>query len=334
MLFQPKILLVLLFSLLALFALFLYIRPLGFFCHDGQDVLHSEVKEVRIRQSLSQHVYHLAGDIGERHHENPGSIPRTIDYILSAFTRYGYSPKIEFFSSQAYQNVYAEITGIKHPEEIILIGAHYDTVWLSPGADDNASGVAVLLELANLLAGKTFDRTIRFIAFANEEQPYSEGPNMGSLVHARRARGGDEDIIAMYSLEMVGYYSSEPKSQRYPSQIAWLYPDKGNFIGFISNLSSVGLLFQSLRHFRCHSGFPVEGLSIPETWVPDIRRSDHASFWDLGYQAIMITDTSFYRNTRYHTLEDTPDTLDYLSMAKLTLGLSSMLSDLALMKSD
>ncbi len=310
--------------------LLLFYLKFPFFRSSGDiEKISLAIDEKLIRQSLEQHVYYLAEEIGERHYENPGAIENTIDYIFARFSESGYSPRRELFGGRPYQNLVVELRGSVYPEEIIVVGAHYDTVWLSPGADDNASGVAVLIEMARLLSGKKLARTVRLIAFGNEEHPYAETPDMGSIVHAGSARARDENIIAMYSLEMVGFYSDKPGSQNYPALIKWFYPDTANFIGFIGNISSGILLARSLARFRCYTDFPAEGLWISEKIVPDIRRSDHASFWDQGYPALLITDTSLYRNSNYHTVGDTVDTLNYAKMARLVSGLSLMIFDLA-----
>ena len=282
-----------------------------------------------LTQRLHRHVWFLSETIGERHSERPGSLERAAQYIEQEFLTCGLHPSRQALGKQPFHNVIAQITGATRPDEIILVGAHYDTVWLSPGADDNASGVAALLELACGLAPGRHDRTIRFVAFANEEQPFAETEDMGSVIYVRELRARQENVIAMFSLEMLGYYSDEPHSQNYPAPLQWFYPDTASFIAFVSNLPSSLLLFRSLRSFRRHTGFHAEGLVMLESLIPDIRRSDHASFWDAGYPALMVTDTSFYRNKNYHMLGDVARTLDYENMAAVVTGLSGMLAALA-----
>ena len=282
-----------------------------------------------LEEKLYRHVQVLAEEIGERHVENPGSLQKAADYIEAEFSRAGLRPQRQVYD-QDYRNIVAEIRGNDSPDEIILIGAHYDTVWLSPGADDNASGVAVLLELARMLASHRFEKSLRFVAFTNEEQPFAETVAMGSRVYAGRSRQQGENIIAMYSLEMLGFYTDEPGSQRYPLPfLGWFYPDTASFIAFVANIPSGLLLGRSLRALRQHSDFPVQGLMVPERLVPDIRRSDHASFWDAGYAALMITDTANYRNINYHTVGDVPRTLDYPRMADLAGSLGLMFAVMA-----
>jgi Zn-dependent M28 family amino/carboxypeptidase len=208
----------------------------------------------------------------------------------------------------------------------VVVGAHYDTVPGSPGADDNASAVAALIELAGMLRGEPLP--IRFVAFANEEEPHFMGPDMGSWVSAKRSRDRGENISAMLSLEMLGYYRDEPGSQRYPAPLGLFYPSRANYIAFVGDLGAFGLVRRSVAAFRKHSSFPSQWLAGPAS-IPGITRSDHWSFRTLGFPAIMVTDTAYNRNPHYHKASDTPDTLDYGRMAQVTLGLAAMLKDLA-----
>jgi Zn-dependent M28 family amino/carboxypeptidase len=202
----------------------------------------------------------------------------------------------------------------------IVVGAHYDTVPGSPGADDNASGVSVLLELARMLPRNG----IRFVAFANEEAPYFLGPEMGSYVYARDRGAG---VKAMFSLEMLGYYRDAPGSQTYPAPLGLFYPDRGDFIAFVGDLGALGLVRRSIKLFRRNARFPSEGLAAP-SMIPGVSWSDHWSFRKHGYPAVMVTDTAFYRYPHYHLPSDTPEKLDYERMARVTVGLAAMLKDL------
>jgi Zn-dependent M28 family amino/carboxypeptidase len=204
----------------------------------------------------------------------------------------------------------------------VVIGAHYDSVPGSPGADDNASGVAVLIELARM------GLPARFIAFANEEMPYFETDEMGSQVWAREAARRGERIRAMLSLEMLGYYRDLPRTQHYPAPFGWLYPDRANFIGFVGDLGARHLVRRAIAAFRRHARFPAEGIAAP-AFVPGITWSDHWSFRRHGYPAIMVTDTAFNRYPHYHRASDTPEKLDYLRMARVTLGLAAVIKELA-----
>jgi Zn-dependent M28 family amino/carboxypeptidase len=204
----------------------------------------------------------------------------------------------------------------------IVVGAHYDTVPGSPGADDNASGVAVLIELARMKL------PVRFIAFANEEMPYFQSGEMGSYAAARRARERGEEVRAMFSLEMLGYFADQPGSQQYPAPLARLYPDRADFIAFVGDLGAARLVRKAIAVFRRHARIASEGVAAPSA-IPGVSWSDHWSFRSLGYPALMVTDTAFYRYPHYHLPSDTPEKLDYERMARVTLGLAAMLKELA-----
>jgi hypothetical protein len=208
----------------------------------------------------------------------------------------------------------------------IVVGAHYDTVPGSPGADDNASAVAVLIELQKLLAPER--PPIAFVAFVNEELPYSYTLESGSFRCARRAKERGEPVRAMFSLEMLGYFSDAPGSQRYPWPLSLVYPDRANFVAFVGDLGARALVRKAIALFRKGSRFPSEGVAAPAA-LPGIRASDHWSFRMHGFPAIMVTDTAYNRNPNYHRASDTPDTLDYDRMARVALGLASMLRELS-----
>lgn len=233
---------------------------------------------------------------------------------------------------QEVANVIVERPGTGRNKEVVILGAHYDTVDTTPGADDNASAVAVLIEVARLLRERTFDRTLRFVAFACEEPPHSYTDTMGSAVYARRCRLQNERIVGMLCLEMVGYYSSKPHSQRFPEEIPRLFrpmfPRRGNFLAAVGNLGSLRLLWMFRRGFKRAVRFPLFSIALPEA-VHSIRLSDNSSFWDQRYPALMLTDTSFLRNPNYHQPSDTPETLDYRSMTDVTSGIAGGLARLA-----
>jgi hypothetical protein len=210
----------------------------------------------------------------------------------------------------------------------VLVGAHYDSVVDSPGADDNASGVASMLELARLFAVRQPDRTVRFVAFANEEPPYFWTEDMGSLRYARMAKQRGDSIVAMLSLESLGFYSDAPRSQRYPLFLAWFYPDRGNFIAVVGNVGSRRLVHRVLASFRSHTQFPSEGSAAPKQ-IPGIGWSDQWSFWKEGYQGVMITGTAPNRNANYHTELDIPRTLDFGRLARVVHGVSRVVDELS-----
>ncbi|OGV68914.1 MAG: hypothetical protein A2283_16705 [Lentisphaerae bacterium RIFOXYA12_FULL_48_11] len=280
-------------------------------------------EEIILRDNFKSHVCMLAEKIGPRSVSSLNQLNASVNYIKEQFTTFGYTVTEQRFQARDIEvcNIIAEIRPVNAPEEIIVVGAHYDSVAGMPGANDNASGVAALLELARMMKKSPPPRKrIRFVAFVNEEPPFFLTEKMGSFVHAREARDNGEKITAMYALETVGYYSDAEKSQHYPPVFSLFYPDKGNFIGFIGNLRSRHLVRQSINTFRKTTSFPSEGVAT-FGWIPGIFWSDHWSFWKHGYPAIMITDTAPFRYQFYHTDKDTPDKLDYERMARVVNGL-------------
>ena len=287
-------------------------------------------EEQLIHDNLKRHVEMLAQQIGERNVWHAEALASAASYIHHTLENLGYPVRVQLFDSQGLtvQNLEIELPGAAAAEEIVVVGAHYDTVAGGPGANDNASGVAALLEIARLLVGKTHARTLRLVAFVNEEQPFSESEEMGSRVYAERSQQRGEQIKAMISLETIGHYSDQPASQHYPFPFSYFYPDTGNFIGFVGNLSSWRLVRQAVGAFRASTAFPSEGVAAPG-WITGVGWSDHASFWKAGYPAIMITDTAFFRYQHYHEATDTPEKLDYLSLSRVTRGLVDVAAELA-----
>lgn len=283
----------------------------------------------QIEQQLRQHVDRLAGLIGPRTLKNPKMIEATIGYIESQWSGMGYETSRECFDALGDQatNLIVDRTGATRAEEIVLLGAHYDTVFTTPGADDNASAVAVLLEVGRLLQQYQGTRTIRYVAFACEEPPYFNLDSMGSQYHAHQSRLRGDKIRGMLCLEMVGYYSDRDFSQSLPPGIPkWLkrfFPHRGNFLAAVGNMASWKLCWNFRRGFKRGTGtMPLFSICLPGK-INEIRLSDNRSFWDQGYPALMLTDTSFLRNPNYHQATDTPDTLDYQRMAEVTLGVAS-----------
>jgi Zn-dependent M28 family amino/carboxypeptidase len=283
-----------------------------------------------LEDRLRRHIGVLAGAIGERHVQLPAALRAAADYIRSEFAALGYS-----VASQPYQthgmrceNLEVVVAGESPGLEILIVGAHYDTVPGSPGANDNASGVAGLIEIAGALRSKRLARTVKLIAFVNEEPPFFYFGEMGSKVYAEAARRRGDDIHMMLSLEMLGCYSDVRGSQAYPPFLRWIYPDRGNFIGFVSNLRSRPALHELVRAFRANSDFPSEYLISP-TFVPGVAWSDQLSFWRVGYRAVMVTDTAFYRYAHYHRATDIPDRIQYPQMARVIEGLAKAIASLA-----
>ncbi len=211
---------------------------------------------------------------------------------------------------------------------IVLLGAHYDSAHHSPGANDNASSCAAILEIARRLAGRQGERTLRLVFFATEEPPFFGSEVMGSQVYARASRAAGEEIEAMFALDSLAFYSDEPGSQRYPALLRPFFPKRGDFLAFASNLGSRRLLRRTIASFREAAAFPTEGLAAP-AWVSGIGWSDHASFWQQGYPAVLVTDTALFRDPAYHRSKDTAERLDYLRLARVTEGLIRVLEEAA-----
>ena len=287
-------------------------------------------KQQLIHDNLKRHVAELAGRIGERNVWRPEALASAAGYIRKTLEDAGYAVSVQPFTSHGLtvNNLEAVLPGHIAADEIIVAGAHYDSVVGTPGANDNASGVAALLELARLLAGTALPRTVRFVAFAIEEAPFFYGDEMGSNLYAARAREQGERIEAMLSLETIGYYTDQPASQRYPFPFNFFYPDTGNFIGFVGNLSSWRLVRRAIGAFRASTAFPSEGVAAP-SGMKGVHWSDHWSFWQAGYPAIMVTDTALFRYPHYHAATDTPEKLDYTGLARVTGGLAEVITALA-----
>lgn len=279
---------------------------------------------------LKNHVHTLAYKIGPRNVWQPPSMDQTVAYLTEELESYGYRVSMQEFVARGKTaaNIEVEIAGNKIPEEIVVIGAHYDTVEGCPGANDNGSGVAALLELARLLVDSKPSRTIRLVAFANEEPPFFFSRHMGSYHYAQRCKTRKEVIIAMAALETIGFYNDEPDSQHYPFPFSFFYPDTANFIGFVSNIRSGPLVRRTIGAFRKHGRFPSEGIAAPG-FITGVCWSDHWAFWKAGYPAIMITDTAFFRYNAYHTPFDSHDKLDYGRMARVVSGLVPTILHLA-----
>ena len=283
----------------------------------------SDTNEQRVsREFLEAHVGELAGTIGERNVFNPRALEAAAEYIERSWQQQGYDVKKQTYVAHGVESANLEVSrpGTLWPEEILLIGAHYDSVAGSPGADDNASGVAALLELSRLFATIEPEITVRFVAFVNEEPPFFYWGEMGSKVYAREARARVDRIRLMVSIESVGYYSDRAGSQRYPPLFRFFFPDQGNFLAFVSNFGSRRWLRRAVEAFEASSDLPTESVAMFAS-VPGIGWSDHLSFWKEGYPALMVTDTALYRTPYYHTADDTPDKLDYASLTRATEGL-------------
>ncbi len=272
---------------------------------------------------LAEIIGTLAGTIGERNATRPRAYADAAAFIEQSL------PSASRHTFDSGVNIECQIRG---NDEIIIVGAHYDTVPGSPGADDNGSGVAAMITIAKHFAagvgGAPPRRTIRFVAFANEEPPFFATPQMGSLRYAERCRERNERVVAMFSLETIGYFSDAPSSQQYPSMLHLIYPSSANFIAFVSNLKSRALLRQSVREFRKVSDVPAESGALPE-FIAGVSWSDQWAFWQCGYPAVMVTDTALFRNPHYHTATDRPQTLDYHRLTRVVDGLTGVVRELA-----
>ncbi len=280
--------------------------------------------------ALKYHVRRLAGEIGERNVFRPRALAAAASYIEVVWREQGYAVRRQTYDVMGATCANLEVVrpGRAPAGGILVVGAHYDSVQGSPGANDNASGVAVLLELSRVFATAAPAMTVRLVAFVNEEPPFFMGPQQGSMVYAAAARRAGDDIRLMVSLETVGYYSDAAGSQHYPPGFGWFYPDRGNFLGFVANLRSRGVMRRAARAFRAVSDFPLEHVATLGI-VPGVSWSDHQSFWRHGYRAFMATDTAPYRYPFYHSAGDTPGKLAYPELARVADGLIGCFADLA-----
>ncbi len=285
----------------------------------------SESQLTRAEQ-LRLDVVHLAERIGTRNINRYPQLTAAANFMENEFRLTGYE-----VSRQEYEvlgvtcrNVEVEIRGQTRPDEIVIVGGHYDSVAGTPGANDNATGAAATLDLARAFAGTQPARTLRLVGFVNEEPPYFQSEDMGSFVYARRCRQRSENVVAMLALETMGYYSDEPGSQKYPPVIGSLYPSEGNFIGVIGNVGSRDLVRQVVRIFRARVDFPCEGAALPGG-VTGVGWSDHWAFWQEGFPAVMVTDTAPFRYPYYHLPGDTPDKIDFPRMARVVDGLEEVI---------
>lgn len=280
--------------------------------------------EHAIAAALRRHVVAIAGaPRNVRHYE---SLQHAAEYIDGEFTRAGYHPDHQAFEVEGQRviNIEAARRGGRRPDRILVIGAHYDSVSDSPGANDNASGVAVLLELARLHAASPSPTTVRFVAFVNEEPPYFMTTAMGSWRYAADAAARGDNIVAMVSLETIGYYSDEVGSQRYPFPFGAVLPSRGNFLAMVSNIRSAPVLRSAAKAFRSATRLPLIASPAP-AWIPGIAWSDHWSFWQHRYPALMLTDTALYRYPHYHADTDTPEKLHYGNMARVLTGCAAVI---------
>ncbi|MGY2492810.1 M28 family peptidase [Cupriavidus sp. CP313] len=287
--------------------------------------------EQALSARLREHVRNLA--TAEHNVQKYAELEAAAQYIERTLADEGY-----FVSRQEYdamgrnvRNLLITVPSKTQPgKRVMVVGAHYDSATGSPGANDNATGVASILELAKRLrdVGATAQSDIVFALYTNEEEPYFGTNLMGSSVHARSLKEKGVNVIAMFSLETMGYYSDVKGSQKYPGPLRAFYPEQGNFIGFVGNVGSLGLVRKVTSIFREHAAFPSEGIAGPRV-IPGIDWSDHAPFMDQGYPSLMVTDTAPYRYPYYHSAQDTVDKVDFDKLARVVVGLDAVVRDLA-----
>jgi Zn-dependent M28 family amino/carboxypeptidase len=283
----------------------------------------------QVFRNAKEILHFLSVTLGERTIRKYHSLEQARDYICDYFTRYGAAPRLETYTAAgaSVSNVIAEIPGTEHPEQIVLVGAHYDTIEDTPGADDNTSGVAALLEIFRLLSARRYRKTVRFVAFTLEEPPFFSTELMGSMINAANCRKRKERIELMVCLEMVGCASRRCR-QDYPlNHKHQEYPVYGNYISVISLPSNAESVYYWKKHYNEHAREKIYEYIGPAS-IPGMDLSDHMSFIRAGYPAIMISDTGFYRNKNYHSPDDTIDTLNFSFMADVIVNSTAALRDI------
>jgi len=306
-------------SVVVIWAYLTMIRMPGESFRGAMPVLSSD--EMALSGEMRLSVEELADRIGERNPGTYGGLVAAEEYLISSLRSAGLPVRRQSYdvAGRRCENLEVEIAGSDRADEIVVVGAHYDSAPGTAGADDNASGVAATLALARRFAGTRPSRTLRLLFFVNEEPPYFQRPLMGSRVYAASSRSRGEHIVAMISLETIGLFSDVEGSQQYPFPFSLFYPSTGNFIGFVGNLDSRDLLHTAISAFRDSATIPSDGVAAPES-ISGIGWSDHWAFWQEDVPAIMITDTAPFRSPYYHTPEDTPEKIDYEKMARVVAG--------------
>ncbi len=282
--------------------------------------------------NLETHVRKVA--TAEHNVSAPHALEQSARYIEATLAHMGYQVERQEYSFDGIRvrNLEVAISNAapgKLAERVYIVGAHYDSAEGAPGANDNGSGSAALIELARMLKDvrPAAGIELKLVFFVNEEPPYFKTPDMGSMRHAKALREQGRKVEGVLILETMGYYSQAKNSQRYPAGLGMLYPSEGNFIAFVATTGSGALMRKTLAAFRAASSFPSQGLVGP-AFIPGTTFSDHWSYNQYDYPAVMITDTAFMRYPHYHTMQDTPDKLDYASMAQVVTGLSTVIRNM------
>jgi len=285
-------------------------------------------EELASSKRVRRIVTFLSEDLGVRNYINYQNLQEAADFIQRSFEEIGFSVESNPYeiNGVTFKNIIAEKPGSKPGSGFLLIGAHYDSCY-NPGADDNASGIAGLIELARLLKDVPLTHTLRFAAFVNEEPPFFLTDQMGSSVYAKQLQSKGEPLHAAVILEMLGFYSEKLFSQKYLPLLGPFYPNRANFITIVGNFPSSVIVKDLYQGFKAGSTFPVERIVAPSS-IPGIYYSDHWSFWKAGYRAVMITDTAYLRSPHYHSKTDLPDTIDYPRLAKVIFGFKEAITRL------
>lgn len=275
-----------------------------------------------IEKTLRDDVTYMSVILGERNPENHEALSRCAEWLQHRWESLGYEVRIQTFTMEGaeYSNLEVELPGRKAPSQIVIVSAQYDTLPGSPGANNNASGMAILLTLSKMLKGYQPQRTLRLVAFTTEEPPYFGTEQMGSFHYARRSRQLEEDIRVMISLDALGFYRDVPKSQRLPFPFSLFYPDRANFLAFIGDLRSRRSVVEATKGFKQGSAFPIEAGVAPR-WVKGASWSDHSSFWRFGYMGMQVTDTGAFRSPWHTNQGDTMEKISFSSLARITMGL-------------
>jgi hypothetical protein len=289
-------------------------------------------EEAALGRLLERHITTIAAR--EHNVVDYDELEKVARYIEATLASFGYAVGRQEFlvDGKPVRNIDVAIepAGGSAEPDVIVVGAHYDSVSGSPGANDNASGAAAVIELARLLRDldTVGGKRIRLVLFVNEEPPYFRTEAMGSLRYARALAQRNERVVAMYSLETIGFYSSDPGSQVYPAPFGLMFPDRGDFVAFVGMMGSRALVRETMRSFRSHTSFPTIGGVAPD-FIPGIGWSDHWAFAEQGFQAVMITDTAPFRYPHYHRPSDTPDKIDAEKVARVVKGVERVIRDLS-----
>lgn len=289
-------------------------------------------EESATRDFLSGHLEVLAKQIGERNSKKYSELQKSVDYITQQFKNIGYVPRFQEFDvdGKNYKNIEVELPGSDPDLAKVIVGAHYDSAVDSPGANDNASGVACILELARLLHGRQNVRTVKIVAFANGEAPFQATQNSGSYQYAQLAKSANAKIKGMLSLDEIGYYTDAPNSEKLPVNIFSYYPPEGNFVMAVADSQSANLCRTTVGEFRAYTKFPIEGIICQSSTNPQgMIGADHCQFWNAGYPAVMLTDTGSDRYPNVHSQLDNLSQVDADKLSRVVSGLLSVVSNLA-----